>query len=176
MMVAVAIVAVLAAIAIPNYVRYSLRAKSAEARVLLGGIVTSEEAFMAEYENYAQISTPEPAGTISPGRLTWVNKPCPAACDRENVQNCTAFDCIGFSSPTATYYQYATLTRRASGPTTPEYGVGAAADLDGDGQTGSYAFRSNNETGVQGIVADPVSACPAEIEARVVSSCSPVAY
>jgi type IV pilus assembly protein PilA len=43
LMIVVAIIGILAAIAIPNFIRYQLRSKTTEAKVILGGAKTSEE-------------------------------------------------------------------------------------------------------------------------------------
>ncbi len=49
LMVAVAIIGILAAIAIPNYQAFQRRARQAEARGLLSGIFTAEKSFIAEW-------------------------------------------------------------------------------------------------------------------------------
>lgn len=49
LMVAVAIIGILAAIAIPNYQAFQRRARQVEARSLLSGIYTAQKAFIAEW-------------------------------------------------------------------------------------------------------------------------------
>ena len=71
LMISVAIVGILASIAVPNFSRYQLKVKSAEARTLLGTIVVSEESFAAEYGNYAQL----PATPAAP--CSWPPSPAP---------------------------------------------------------------------------------------------------
>jgi type IV pilus assembly protein PilA len=53
LMIVVAIIGILAAIAIPNFLRYQAKSKQAEAKVLLSGIFTSETAYYAEQNTYA---------------------------------------------------------------------------------------------------------------------------
>ncbi|MEL6189127.1 MAG: prepilin-type N-terminal cleavage/methylation domain-containing protein, partial [Myxococcota bacterium] len=43
LMIVVAIIGILAAIAIPNFIRYQLRSKTAEAKTNIGAIKTSQE-------------------------------------------------------------------------------------------------------------------------------------
>jgi len=52
LMIVVAIIGILAAIAIPNFMNYQCKAKQSEAKVNLGNIRTAEEAYYAEYDNY----------------------------------------------------------------------------------------------------------------------------
>jgi type IV pilus assembly protein PilA len=53
LMIVVAIVAILAAIALPNFLLYQNRARQSEARVLLSGVYESELAFFGEHSRYA---------------------------------------------------------------------------------------------------------------------------
>jgi type IV pilus assembly protein PilA len=53
LMIVVAIIGILAAIAIPNFLRYQAKSKQSEAKVLLDGIFTSETAYFAEQNVYA---------------------------------------------------------------------------------------------------------------------------
>lgn len=52
LMIVVAIIGILAAIAIPNFLRYQARARQSEARVNLGAIGTNAEAWRAENDTY----------------------------------------------------------------------------------------------------------------------------
>ncbi len=58
LMIVVAIIGILAAIAIPNFLTYQCKAKQSEAKSNLGAIRVSQEAYFAEYDNYgAAIAT-----------------------------------------------------------------------------------------------------------------------
>lgn len=61
LMIVVAIIAILAAIAIPNYLRFAMKSKTAEATTNLGAIRTCEEAYYAEEDTYIDCA-PNPAG------------------------------------------------------------------------------------------------------------------
>jgi len=62
LMIVVAIVGILAAIAIPNFIGMQKRAKTTEAKSNLGELWTLEEAYRAESDTYVQ-----PSGTLAPG-------------------------------------------------------------------------------------------------------------
>jgi len=52
LMIVVAIIGVLAAIAIPNFLKYQAKAKQSEAKTNLGAIGTTAEAYRAEHDTY----------------------------------------------------------------------------------------------------------------------------
>ena len=53
LMIVVAIIGILAAIAIPNFLRYQAKSKQSEAKANLGAIFTSEVSYKSEKDNYA---------------------------------------------------------------------------------------------------------------------------
>ena len=53
LMIVVAIIGILAAIAIPNFMNYQCKAKQSEAKSLLGDLRKAEEAYFAEYDSYS---------------------------------------------------------------------------------------------------------------------------
>jgi type IV pilus assembly protein PilA len=52
LMIVVAIIGILAAIAIPNFLKFQAKARQAEAKTNLGGLFTSEESYRAEFSAY----------------------------------------------------------------------------------------------------------------------------
>ena len=66
LMIVVAIIGILAAIAIPNFLTYQARARQSEARIGLGGIFTTATAFFADNNTYVALGDAlgyKPAGT-----------------------------------------------------------------------------------------------------------------
>jgi len=77
LMIVVAIIGILAAIAIPNYLSYTCKAKQTEAKSNLGAIATCQEAYSAEFDTYSNTLTAigfktkgDTRYTYSPGFLT----------------------------------------------------------------------------------------------------------
>lgn len=57
LMIVVAIIGILAAIAIPNFLTYQCKSRQSEAKTNLGGIRVSQEAYYAEYDRYTDDMT-----------------------------------------------------------------------------------------------------------------------
>ena len=55
LMIVVAIIGILAAIAIPNFLTYQCKSRQSEAKTNLGGIRVSQEAYFAEYDRYTGV-------------------------------------------------------------------------------------------------------------------------
>jgi len=53
LMIVVAIIGILAAIAIPNFLKFQCKSKQSEAKTNLAGIFTAEKAFFGEYNTYS---------------------------------------------------------------------------------------------------------------------------
>ena len=64
LMIVVAIIGILAAIAIPNFLRFQLKAKSSEGKTNLAAIRTAEESYYSEFGVYV-------SALASPRRLPW---------------------------------------------------------------------------------------------------------
>ena len=72
LMIVVAIIGILAAIAIPNFTNYQMKAKTAEAKTNLGAIRTSQEAYMAENDTFVTCAA-SPAGAPGVAKQAWVD-------------------------------------------------------------------------------------------------------
>ena len=176
LMIVVAIIGILAAIAIPNFIRYQLRSKTTEAKVVLGGVKTSEESFRAEYDEYAPVRT-TPAGAPGTTKASWDATNC-TGCTREATGNCSEFSCIGYEPAGQVYYQYGTARMTAGGMAPAEFSAGAVADLDGDGNLGSFTYRSANTVGASRSTWDDLlTTCDDDsIPAGEVYDCNPNVY
>jgi type IV pilus assembly protein PilA len=127
-MIVVAIIGILAAIAIPNFLNFRLKAKTAEAKTNLGSIRSTEMAYFAEWNFYVVNQTQTPIN----GRA-WNNEKVP-------WDDNTRFSLIGFAAERAVYYSYtlepiggAVFVPRATGMT-----ITAVGDLDADGDVTTF--------------------------------------
>jgi type IV pilus assembly protein PilA len=157
LMIVVAIIGILAAIAIPNFVKYQLRSKFSEASSNVEGLRKAEEALRqgerkvmvagavdSAYEagSYHNLgSTAMPAGTVGTAKIAWATTELALA------------QAIDWQVEGATYFNYQVST--AGCPTALGggnsgicYFVGAAADIDGDGAPGEVALSKMALDGV----------------------------
>lgn len=131
LMIVVAVIGILAAIAIPNFLSFRLKAKTAEAKTNLGVIRSLELAYFAEYNLWvADVSeVPRAIADLDGKKAVW------------NSQ--TAFSIIGFAPESMVYYTYGV---QPAGTTYVSSTVGftatATADLDDDSLPAIY--RVNN--------------------------------
>src|SRR5262249_52864684 len=122
LMIVVAIIGILAAIAIPNFIRYQLRSKTSEAKTNVGGIKTNQASFKATEDNYASATGNPGTGANRPTKQQWNSaRTCPTTCNRTSPATCTEFDCTGFKPAGDVYYDYDTTRRLAGVGTTPEF-------------------------------------------------------
>ena len=117
LMIVIAIIGILAAIAIPNFVNYQLKSKTGEAKFNLGSIKTTSEAYRSEHDSYV-VCAANPASVPGGTKLPWVT----ANSD---------FNLIGFAPTGKVYFSYSVI----AGPSgiTTSYIALAEGDLDGDG-------------------------------------------
>ena len=119
LMIVVAIIGILAAIAIPNFLQFQLRSKTGEAKTNLAAIRTAEEGYFAEFNNYV-VAASTPGTTATANKRIWPTG--------------TSFDQLGWSPEGEVFYNYAVA---ASGSA---YTLGATGDLDGNGVTSDYGY------------------------------------
>ena len=121
LMIVVAIIGILAAIAIPNFLNYQLKAKTAEAKTNLGSIKTAQEAYKAETDVYV-VCTASPNAAPTTAKQAWADQ--------------GGFGTIGFSPSGNVYYSYAS----ASANTSLNFTATADGDLDGNGTNAVYTI------------------------------------
>lgn len=131
LMTVVSFIGILSAIAIPNYLRIRLVAKTAEAKANLGAIRTCEEAYKIEDEVYMACN-PCP-DSIPNGKLTKVAFTGAGKND---------FDIIGFEPIGDVWYQYSVT----STDLLTIFLAIAEGDLDGDGNHGEYRVDNVSKT------------------------------
>jgi type IV pilus assembly protein PilA len=177
LMIVVAIIGILAAIAIPNFLRYQLRAKFAELKTNVQAIQKSEESVRqgertictdAFKGTYASMPI-TPAGTVGPQKLVWT------ATDLGRASR------LDWNVEGATYGQYQADVGTALPDAAPYVGkctigadtinlnyvlaLGAWSNIDGDTAASAICMWRNRvtSTGVEDIAAPtcPTSAAPA---------------
>ena len=118
LMIVVAIIGVLAAIAIPNFLGFRLKAKTAEAKVNLGAIKDLEVAYFAENDEYltGQDWTPT-HGADKSIKIAWDYN--------------TRFSVLGYSPEGVVYYEY--RLEPVGSTTSTDFTARARGDLDNDG-------------------------------------------
>jgi len=124
LMIVVAIIGILAAVAIPNFVRYQLRSRGAERALNVRAVYIAEEALRQKElpdapSQYIDLAAAVPAGAVGSGKITWI------ATDMGNAQ------AIGWIVEGKTYGQYDTAVTAVAG-TNVSIAVCGWTDIDAD--------------------------------------------
>jgi type IV pilus assembly protein PilA len=133
LMIVVAIIGILAAIAIPNFLQFRLKAKTSEAKSNLGAIRSTEVAYFAEWDFYIGNQAPTPIAdrTASPNKEAWLTN--------------TRFSILGFKPEGNVFYSYA-LEGADFEPIAIGMTMAAIGDLDSDSALCTfYVTDSTNE-------------------------------
>lgn len=113
LMIVVAIIGILAAIAIPNFLRFQLKAKSSEGKVNIAAIRTAEESYLAEFGQYVAAAVAPTADVPGTQKATF--------------DTTAGFTELGWSPEGQVFFQYAVNADAGRA-----YTISAAADIDGD--------------------------------------------
>jgi len=123
LMIVVAIIGILAAIAIPNFLRYQLRAKSGEAAINLAAIKTSQVSYFGNNDSYVDAS----GEGAKPAKATAVgNKQVFSATNAADPN----WFALGWRPEGSVYFSYNTSS--AGTGSSASFSAEALADLDGD--------------------------------------------
>ena len=147
LMIVVAIIGILAAIAIPNFLRFQLKAKSSEGKTNLAAIRTAEESYFAEYGAYAS---------------AFANPDIVPTAVKNDFATGTTFDSLGWSPEGKIYFNYA-VEDAADG-----FYASAEADLDTDTNYQGWGYRKGSATAKTN---KGGTVCAAGITARTVVAC-----
>ncbi len=120
LMIVVAIIGILAAIAIPNFLRFQLKAKSAEGKSNLAAIRTAEESFFAEFNAYVSADE-SPPGAPTTGKRAY-----------SDAVPGVGFQTLGWSPEGRVYFTYAVEDQVAAPGVEPGFHASAQADIDGE--------------------------------------------
>jgi type IV pilus assembly protein PilA len=120
LMIVVAIIGILAATAIPNFIFFQLRSKTGEAKTNLAAIRTAQEGYYAEFGSYVS----EPVGRG--GNFTTQKQPWPLG---------SGFDVLGWAPEGDVYFRYTALSVAPS-----EWAASAVGNLDGDVNLSAFGY------------------------------------
>jgi type IV pilus assembly protein PilA len=125
LVIALAIIGVLSAAAIPSFLRYQLRSRSSEALVNLNAIGTSQAIYFAEYGTFLGVASPVPASAPGSSRSPWTLG--------------SNFDTLGWAPEGSVQFQYQVVADSGAAGSV-RFTAEARGDVDGDGQPSFWAF------------------------------------
>ncbi len=141
LMIVVAIIGILAAIAIPNFLRFQLKAKSSEGKTNLAAVRTAEQSFYSEFGSYVSSAGLAPGSVPGTAKVAFDDSGAPG------------FDTIGWSPEGNVYFYYGV------GSTGAGFFATAMANIDGDAveQAWGYLKEANpgDESVASGHTCDP---------------------
>jgi len=120
LMIVVAIIGILAAIAIPNFLRFQLRSKTGEAKTNIAAIRTAEEGYFAEYNQFVAAARYPNAG-INTQKHPWA----PAPVD---------FEQLGWAPEGEVFFDYGVAVVNG------DFSIAATGDLDAAGNTSDFGY------------------------------------
>jgi type IV pilus assembly protein PilA len=140
-MIVVAIIGVLTLVAIPNFVRYQLRAKTTEAVTNIAAIALTQKSYFAEKGRYVTSTSPVPAAIPGNTRVAW-----PGSAD---------FEELGWTAEGPVYFQYQLSADSQEGG---RFTIEAAGDIDADGTPSYFGYvYPSGGSGIDGAL--PGSTC-----------------
>jgi type IV pilus assembly protein PilA len=156
-MIVVAIIGILAAIAIPNFIKFQLRSKAGEGKVNLAAIRTAEESYFAEAGTYLDFP-PAPAAFGGQLKTPFNTAGCPAA-GTAWAAGSQGYCWIGWQPEGDVYYAYELEGGTAGGVvavdpgatppiTANQFYATAVADIDGDAAVNSWGINQADIAGV----------------------------
>jgi len=155
LMIVVAIIGILAAIAIPNFLRFQLKAKTSEGKTNLAAIRTAEESYFAEFGAYVSADA-SPAANSGSQKQGFVDT---GAAPRN-------FNTLGWLPEGRVFFNY--------GINAEDNGAGftadASADINGNGTDQFWGYKKPDPT--NGDVAAEIGCDEGYLDAEVVGACS----
>ncbi len=131
-MIVVAIIGILAAIAIPNFLRFQLKAKSSEGKVNIAAIRTAEESYLAEFGTYVG-AIASPAAVPGASKVVFVDTGAVGA----------SFNTLGWAPEGQVFFQYGVAAAAGT-----NYTISATADIDATGAATQQAWGYVKPVGI----------------------------
>ena len=164
LMIVVAIIGILAATSIPQFMRFQLRSKAGEGKLNLVALRTAEGSYFGEYGTFVRL-LPEPqtsgpaAAAPSSAKRDWL------VCPPNIVMTDPGYCILGFTTEGPTYYDYGVGTvnpNNGLGPGTMnvDYFAVAASDIDGNGLPNAFGIQVPDQGGAT-TAATPIAVCAA---------------
>ena len=157
LMIVVAIIGILAAIAIPNFLRFQLKAKSSEGKTNLAAIRTAETSYFSEFGQYVSANA-SPAAWGGATKVAFNNV------DGANQ----GFDRLGWSPEGSVYFNYAVSAENAA--TNNAYRATAFADIDADTSPQRWGYRKGGHAASKGHGAG-ANCVDADLTPEIVQGC-----
>ena len=161
LMIVVAIIGILAAIAIPNFLKFQLRSKAGEGKLNLAGIRTAERSYFAEVGSYQPWGIgymPSAVAAVNSQKTQWPfsGTGLAGACSVPIVPADPGYCHIGWEPEGDVYYTYNVVVASAAGaiPWTRYMSV-AVSDIDGDGILNVWGIVKPDLAGSIAGLADP---------------------
>jgi type IV pilus assembly protein PilA len=161
LMIVVAIIGILAAIAIPNFLRFQLKAKSSEGKTNLAAIRTAEESYFAEYGIYVSANPSPPTASMVPyNQKATFSNPDPGF----------GFETVGWSPEGRVYFNYSVEVNAGAS----QFTAGAGADIDNDLTPQVWGYRKSGPDAVAAKDHVALGQCPGDIIVDTVTACDTV--
>jgi type IV pilus assembly protein PilA len=147
LMIVVAIIGILAAIAIPNFMKFQAKSKQSEAKTNLKSLYTAQKAYFGEKDGYeANFSKlgyqPEAGNRYSYGLSTTLCNAAAAVGSRSYTTGCIEQDSAKFPNAVPTVAApIATMGINGTCPTC-EFNASAVGNIDNDGNGDTWAITS----------------------------------
>jgi type IV pilus assembly protein PilA len=157
LMIVVAIIGILAAIAIPNFLRFQLKAKSAEGKTNLAAIRTAEESYFAEFGIYVS-AEPSPVAIGNNSKVPFTD-----------ATPGDGFDVVGWEPEGQVYFNYS-VNMLAN-----DFSAAALANIDAEAPAQAWGYTTNKS--LQSLPHTGVGQCDtsdAALHVEVVGPCDDV--
>lgn len=148
LMIVVAIIGILAAVAIPNFLKYQLRTKRSEGSVNLAGIRTSEISYQGLNDNYIACAA-APAASPASAKAAFTGN--------------ASFSALGWQPDGQVYFQYMVGIRTVTATLSPGFSADAKGNIDADA-TPSYWCYSKVNSGANDTNCPQAAALPSKME------------